>query len=229
MSAKAHFTPRFFRFLKELKANNRRDWFIANKQRYEADVRDPMLNFIADFAPRLRAISRHYLADPRPMGGSMFRIYRDMRFSPDKSPYKTNVGAHFTHGTSKDVHSPGYYLHLAADEVFVASGVWRPDSQTAAKIRDAIVARPKNWTRAISGRPFRAKCELDGDRLQRPPAGYSPDHPLIEELKRKDFIASATLTQADACSPRFLDQFVAICEVSAPLMRFLTTALELPW
>ncbi|MGH7864706.1 MAG: DUF2461 domain-containing protein [Candidatus Binataceae bacterium] len=229
MSTNAHFTPRFFGFLKELKANNRRDWFVANKPRYESEVRDPMLNFIAEFAPRLRAISRHYRADPRPVGGSMFRIYRDTRFSRDKSPYKTNVGAHFRHTTSKDVHSPGYYLHLSPGEVFVGCGIWHPDSPTAAKIRDAIVARPQNWTRAISSRSFRAKCDLDGDRLQRPPAGYAADHPLIEELKRKDFIASTTLTQADACSARFLDRFVEICQAAAPMMCFLTTALELPW
>ena len=96
MSAMAYFTPRLFDFLRELKANNSRDWFLAHKSAYEFDAREPMLRFIEDFGPRLRRISKHYLADPRPVGGSMFRIHRDVRFSRDKSPYKTHVAAHFT-------------------------------------------------------------------------------------------------------------------------------------
>src|ERR1700676_1379621 len=93
----AHFTPGFFQFFRELKSNNRREWFQANKSRFETEARDPMIRFISDFAPHLSPISRHYYADPRPVGGSMFRIYRDVRFSKDKSPYKTNAGMFFHH------------------------------------------------------------------------------------------------------------------------------------
>ncbi len=102
------FSPGFFRFLRELKANNRREWFEANKQRYEAEVKGPMLRFIAEFGARLRTVSKHFDADPRPVGGSMFRIYRDTRFAKDKSPYKTAVAEHFPHRAGgKDVHAPG--------------------------------------------------------------------------------------------------------------------------
>src|SRR5262249_17068758 len=103
-----YFTPRLFAFLRELKANNSREWFQANKARYVEDVQQPMLRFIADFAAPLARISRNLEADPRPVGGSMFRIHRDTRFARDKSPYKTHLAAHFRHrATTKDVHGPG--------------------------------------------------------------------------------------------------------------------------
>ena len=229
MASKSYFSLKTFAFLRELKANNRREWFLGNKERYENEVRDPMLAFIADFAPRLKAISRNYVADSRPRGGSMFRIHRDTRFSPDKSPYKTHLAAHFTHAMGGDVHAPGFYLHLAPGEVFMASGVWHPDTGTALKIRNAIATQPKKWRAVIGSSELSVKCNLGGERLKRPPAGFAADHPMIEELKRKDFIASASFDEADTCSPRFIDRFSDICETTAPLMRFLTIALDLPW
>jgi len=105
----SYFTPDLFKFLKDLKAHNTRPWFESNKPRYEEDVKEPMLRFITDLGPRLKKISPYLTADSRPAGGSMFRIYRDVRFSKDKSPYKTNVGAHFSHVREKDVHAPGLY------------------------------------------------------------------------------------------------------------------------
>ncbi|MGZ6096116.1 MAG: TIGR02453 family protein, partial [Polyangiales bacterium] len=106
-----YFDKGLFDFLVELKANNDRDWFNANKTRYERDVKEPFLDFISDASPALRKISRSIVADPRPVGGSLFRIYRDTRFAKDKTPYKTHAGAHFQAG-GKGVHGPGYYLHL---------------------------------------------------------------------------------------------------------------------
>ena len=193
-----YFTPKFFRFFRELAANNNREWFQANKSRYENDVREPMQRFIADFAPRLRKLNRNYLADPRPVGGSMFRIYRDIRFSPDKSPYKTHGSAYFHHaaGNRRDIETPGYYLHLSVGEVFVGSGLWHPESASLAKIRDAIVAHPEKWKRAVGAPPVQARpARLSGDKLQRPPKGYDPNHPLIEDLKRKDFVTITDLSE----------------------------------
>jgi len=229
MSTKVYFTPRLFDFLRALKKNNNRPWFLAHKSTYESDVREPMLRFIEDFAPRLRRISKHYLADPRPVGGSMFRIYRDVRFSHDKSPYKTHVAAHFTHDGGKDIHSPGFYFHLSPQEVFVGSGIWHPDPETAAKIRAGIANSSPAWKRAISAPAFKAKCTLDNQRISRPPRGFASDHKLIEDLKLKNFIASAEFNERDACSPKFMDRFTEVCEASAPLMRFLTLALGLSW
>lgn len=223
----AHFTPALFTFLRDLKEHNNREWFLANKGRYEADVRDPMLRFIADFAAPLRAISRHFVADPRPLGGSFFRIYRDTRFSKDKSPYKTAAAAHFRHEAHGEVHGPGLYLHLEPGDVAIGAGIWQPDGDTLAKIRDAIVDRPDQWKRAVSGKAFTASFELWGEKLARPPKGYDPQHPLIEDLKRKDFIAMASFSEADACTPGFLDRVANAYAATAPFLSFLTKAAGL--
>ena len=124
----AHFGRTFFEFLEDLKANNNSEWFKANKERYIDEVRTPLQQFVLDFAPHLKKISPHFVADPRPVGGSIFRIYRDIRFSKDKTPYKTHAAAQFRHKGGKDVHAPGFYLHLAPGEVFAGFGIWRPDS-----------------------------------------------------------------------------------------------------
>lgn len=228
---KPYFTPGFFQFFRELKSNNRREWFQANKSRFESEVRDPMIRFIDDVAPHLRAISRHYYADPRPVGGSMFRIYRDVRFSKDKSLYKTNAGMFFHHlaGREKGIATPGFYLHLSPGEVFVGAGLWHPESQALAKIRNAIVAHPDRLKRATSRREFRATCRLSGDTLQRPPKGYDPEHPFIEDLKRKDFVTVTDLSEKQACSAGFMDAFVSSSRAAAPFMRFLTESLGLAW
>lgn len=229
MAEHAYFNASLFQFLLDLRFNNDREWFQANKKRYEAEVRDPMLRFIADVGPHLETVSKRFVADPRPRGGSLFRIHRDVRFSKDKSPYKTNVGAHFRHEVGRDVHAPGFYLHLEPGQVFIASGVWHPSGSALTKIRDAIVEHPKAWQQAISSQDFRAIGSLGGESLKRPPKGYEPDHPLIEDLKRKDFIAHANFAEEQACAPDFMDVFTQTCQAFAPMTKFLTAALELPW
>src|SRR5919109_5296747 len=141
----ASFGPELFSFLADLRANNDRDWFAANRDRYEEHLLEPALAFINAFAPRLEKISPHFRADARPSGGSLFRINRDTRFSKDKSPYKTNLGIHFRHERARDAHAPGYYLHIGPGEVFGGAGIWHPDSGAATKIREAIVEDPERW------------------------------------------------------------------------------------
>jgi len=221
-------TPALFDFLRELRDNNNRAWFDANRTRFESDVRDALIGFVVDFSAHLHAISPRYLADPRPVGGSIFRIYRDTRFARDKTPYKTNAGVHFRHDAGKDVHSPGFYLHLAPDEVFAACGIWHPDPTTQARIRDAIVEHPDGWRRGTSAGAL-GVLTLEGERLARPPRGYDPEHPLIDDLRRKDFVATVRLSEADACRPDFVERYAATCHAAAPLMRFLTEAVGLPW
>lgn len=229
MTARRYFGPELFRFFEELARNNKREWFLANKNRYERDVREPMLAFIADFAPRLRKISRSFVADPRPTGGSLIRIYRDVRFSPNKAPYKTHVSAHFTHHSQRDMHAPGFYIHLEPGGAFSAAGIWHPEGETLGKIRDAIVHNPARWKKCIAGRDFRQRLEFESESLTRPPKGYDPVHPLIADLKRKSFVASASYTTKDACSAGFIDRFGDDCEAAAPLMRFLTEAVGASW
>ena len=160
--ATRYFTPRFFEFFEELSRNNNRDWFIANKPRYEHDVREPMLAFIADFAPRLRKISARYVADPSPTGGSMMRIYRNLRFSRDKTPYRTNAAAAFGHRDGMHFNSPSFYLSLSAAEAFAGVGVWHPQADTTAKIRDAIAARPSKWKAADRRSQIQVALRNDG-------------------------------------------------------------------
>src|SRR5512138_821173 len=140
------FTPALFRFLEELRLHNDRDWFERNKERYVRDVRDPMLRFIADVAPVLKRIAPPLVADPRPVGGSMFRIHRDTRFSRDKTPYKTHLAAQIRHrAAGGDVHAPGFYLHLEPGGSFFSAGIWGPEPPLAKAIRDRIQAKPREW------------------------------------------------------------------------------------
>jgi uncharacterized protein (TIGR02453 family) len=219
----ASFSPELFRFLRGLARNNSRDWFQSNRASYESALREPCLRFISDVGPRLRGISRQIVADARPSGGSLFRIYRDTRFSKDKSPYKTHAGMYFPVRGGKDVHTPGFYLHLEPGSCFAAAGLWHPDAAALAKVRESIVAGPGRWKKA------RAGLALQGDSLRRPPRGYDANHPFIEDLRRKDFIASVRVSDREVTSPGFLTGFVAHCRKMSPLPRFLAEALELSW
>jgi uncharacterized protein (TIGR02453 family) len=225
-SARRSFDSALFRFLRELKANNTRDWFAENKSRYEDDVRGPALDFVVDVAPLLERISPCFVADPRPSGGSLFRIHRDTRFSKDKSPYKTYTGIQFRHELGRDAHAPGFYLHLEPKAVFVGAGIWHPDAPTLARIREAIADDPKSWSAATR---VGARFELAGESLKRAPAGYDPEHPLIDDLKRKDFICSARLSQTDVCARGFVDEFAGLCREASPLVRFLCAALGISY
>ena len=219
------FRPALFAFLRDLESNNERDWFEANRGRYEKHLLHPAQQFISEFAPRLRQISRHFVADPRPGKGTLFRIYRDVRFSKDKSPYKTWIGIQFRHESAKDAHAPGFYLHLEPGHVMAGAGIWHPDTKTTNRIRDAIVENSAGWKRASRGKRFAERFEMGGDSLKRPPRGYDPEHPLIDDLKRKDFFGVANLTQKAATSPEFLDEYEQLCRRGGPLMKFLCGAV----
>ena len=225
----SYFTPATFAFLTDLAANNNRPWFMENKSRYEEVLKEPALRFISDFGPRLKTISPRFRADPRANGGSMFRIYRDTRFSKDKSPYKTHTGIQFRHEAARDAHAPGFYLHIQPGNCFAGSGVWHPAGPALRKIREAIDEDPAAWKRASRGKRFRGSYELSGDSLIRAPKGYDPGHPLIEDLRRKDFIGVTPLTADDLVSADFLDTFTALCRVAAPFQRWLCAALGVAW
>ena len=223
------FGPELFSFLTELRANNDREWFAANKVRYEEHLLEPALAFIDEFAPRLEEISPHFRADARPSGGSLFRIYRDTRFSKDKSPYKTNVGIHFRHERAKDAPAPGYYLHIGPDEVFAGGGLWHPDTATATKIREAIAADPAGWKDAVHSGPFAKRLTLGGDSLKRVPTWADAEHPFADDLRRKDFFGSTRLSREAVVAPGFVDEYARVCRDAAPLMRFLCDALDVPF
>ena len=220
-SPESFFQPDLFGFLRQLKRHNNREWFAKNKPRYQQLVVEPAMRFIGDFAPYLADLSPYFVADARPTRGSLFRIYRDTRFSADKIPYKTHIGIHFSHKSGKDAHAPVFYLHLEPDGCFVAAGIWHPDNRALTKIRTAMVAQPEKWKKAIR------KLELEGESLIRPPKGFCSEHPLIQDLKRKDFVASVALTDAHATSPKLMREFTAACRTMTPLVEFTTQALGL--
>lgn len=214
------------RFLSELKMNNNKAWFHDNKARYETLVREPALAFIESIGLGLGEISPHFRAIPKKVGGSLMRVYRDTRFARDKTPYKTNIGIQFRHELGKDVHAPGFYLHIEPEGCFVGAGIWRPESKTLNQIRTFIDDNPAAWKRALQAPGFAGQFTLEGDSLKRPPRGYAADHPLIEDLKRKDFIAfkplrSEAIHSADL-SRQVLDDF----RCADALMVYLCTAIN---
>ncbi|MDE2784210.1 MAG: DUF2461 domain-containing protein [Gemmatimonadota bacterium] len=225
----ACFTARTFAFLNELAANNNREWFRANKSRYDHDIKEPALRFISDFAEPLKGISPHFRADPRANGGSLFRIYRDTRFSKDKTPYKIHTGIHFRHEAYRDAHAPGFYLHIQPGNCFMGGGIWRPGGPTLRKIREAIDEDPASWQAASRDPRFSETFELAGDFLVRAPKGFSIDHPLIQDLRRKDFIGVATLSEDALMSPGFLDTFTRLCQAASPFQRWLCGAVGVPY
>ena len=230
MSAKGpYFTPAMFDFLRKLKKNNNRDWFLKNKPRYEADVRDPALRFIDDVGPGMRTISPHILADPKPVGGSLFRVNRDIRFSSDKSPYKTAVGISFGHDRGLEGPAPGLYLHLEPSQSFGGGGIHMADTPTLTKIRDAIVADSSGWKRIVTDPNFAPRFVNMGESLKRPPQGYDPNHPFVEDLKRKGYTWNVIFTEAEVCAPDFMDRYLAACRTTGAFNAFLAKALGAPW
>ncbi|WIO73544.1 DUF2461 domain-containing protein [Porticoccaceae bacterium LTM1] len=222
----SHFSPATIQFLKDLKKNNEREWFNGHKDDYESLVREPALDFIESMAEPLSRISTEFEAIPKKVGGSLMRVYRDTRFGNDKTPYKTNIGIQFRHRLGKDVHAPGYYLHIEPGECFVGVGIWRPDSDTLSRIRNAIVDKPEAYKAALKHRPFKG-FEMAGDSLKRPPRGFDGDHPMIDEIKRKDFIAITPLEDKQLFGKDLTKQIAKQFSAATPLMEFLCKAIDL--
>src|SRR5512135_351652 len=224
------FSKATFKFLDELAANNNRAWFEENKPRYEALVREPALDFIEAMDPVLAKFAPNFRAEPRKMGGSLMRVFRDTRFSRDKTPYKTNIGIQFRHALGKDIHAPGFYVHIATDECFFAVGCWHPEADALGKIRDLIAKKPEKWFAARDDRKFNGQWELwDGDALVRPPRGYAADHPAIADIKRKDFVGIAALSAAEVTGSGLVKLAGTRFAATVPLMKFLCEALEVPY
>ena len=217
------------KFLRELAADNRRDWFRDNKSRYETEVVAPVMEFIEAMQPRLQRVSGHFLALTGKIGGSMMRIYRDVRFSANKQPYKTNVGIQFRHELGRDVHAPGFYVHLEPESCFLGAGMWHPASDALGAIRRKIDEAPAQWRKVRNDAKLNAIFELSGDSLKTAPKGYPKDHPLIEDLRRKDFIGVLNVSDADVVGEDFLDRVSDSFATSKSLMRFLCGALDVPF
>ena len=231
-TSSAHFSPELFKFLRQLKKNNRREWFDKNKSRYLEQVRDPMLQFIEDYAPRLHSISPYLVADPRPVGGSMFRIYRDVRFSKDKTPYKTNVGIQFRHEQGKDIHAPGFYLHIEPRACFTGVGLWTPETQVARAIRQAIHDKPTEWKRAAKAKSFTGTWSIEPhaeDMLKRVPKEFDEGAPYPDDLRLKSFMAGSSLSQGFVTSAEFDTELATMFRKASNFTEFLCDAIGVPF
>ncbi len=222
-------TADLFKFLRDLKKNNNRPWFTENKSRYERQVRDPAVELVRNLekplartAPMLSAIAKGH-------GGSVMRIYKDTRFSKDKTPYKTNVGISLRHQANRDIHAPGVYIHLDPKECFIGAGCWRPESRVLSSIRAAIDANPKSWIRARDNAAFRRHFELAGERLKTTPRDYPRDHAMIDDLRRIDFIAVAPLAQSEITGDQIVSIVIDRIKAAKPLMKFLCDAIDVPY
>ncbi len=218
-----YFTPELFDFLKRLKRNNRREWFQKHKDEYETVVRQPCLKFLMDFVGPLYELTPYLVSDPRSHGGSLFRIYRDTRFSNDKRPYKSHAAMRFSH-SGKNVHSPGFYLHLEPGMCFAAAGLWHPEPPALLRVRTAMVDRADDW------RKIRHLLNWDdAGKLSRPPRGFPADHEFVDDLKLKDLGSSIEFTEKQVCGPNFLQDFTRACHEMAPLGKFFSQALGIKW
>jgi uncharacterized protein (TIGR02453 family) len=207
------FSAELFQFLVELNFNNNRTWFAENKARYEEHVKRPLEAFAAAFAPRLAKLAPGY-DQARP-----FRIHRDTRFSKDKTPYKTQAAVQFLRASAdRDVHQPGFYVHLEPGESFAAAGIWMPDAATLLRIRKAIVAKPAAWA------PI-GKLELWGESYARPPKDVDPGHRFVEDLRHKHYLTWVDFKDREVVGPAFIDRVAKACQRMAPLVKFLDRAL----
>lgn len=219
-----YFSTATFAFLEQLADHNDKAWFERHKAAYEDCVRGPALEYIRAMAPLLADFAPEFRADARKLGGSLMRVYRDTRFARDKTPYKTNVGIQFRHALGKDVHAPGFYLHIAPEECFLGVGCWHPEPDLLGRIRDLIAEQPGRWCAARDEPAFASRWQLVGNSLMRPPRGYAAEHPEIADIKRKDFIGLAGLTRQDVVGARLADLSAAHFAAAVPFMRFLCAA-----
>jgi len=224
------FSEELIDFLVGLSANNEREWFNARKDVYETVLREPALEYIRQVGGPLADISPHIRASDRKQGGSLMRIYRDVRFSRDKSPYKTNVGIQFRHESGKDVHAPGYYVHISIEECFIGAGSWMPDRDALLAYRRAVSEHPREWL-ALKELAETSEWSIDGhhDMLKRPPRGFSADDPMIEDIKRKHFIVTHRMEIEDVTAPDFVDYTIERFKESREWMAFLAKAIGLPF
>lgn len=226
-----YFGRSVYEFLKELAENNDKTWWEDNKQRYLDNIREPALDFIVDFGERLQSISPHFTADTRVNGGSLMRPYRDMRFSKG-APYKTNVGIQFRHKAGKDVHAPGFYVHIEPSRNFAGVGLWTPETSVARNIRHAINDDPDGWGKAAHSRSFTNSWtigEYAEGRLKRVPKELDPDHPYPDDLRLRSFIAERPLTQKLVTSTSFADDLLKSFDKAGPYTRFLCEAIGVPF
>lgn len=222
------FSTKTYEFLAGLIHNNERPWFEAHKADYETHVVAPAMALITELDEVVRGISKRYRGIPKKIGGSLMRIYRDTRFSRDKTPYKTNVGIQLRHEAAGDVHAPGYYIHLSLEETFVGVGTWHPEPDDLKAIRQRIAAKSREYSEALASAAAQNMKPV-GESVKRMPTDFDAAHPLADEIKRKDFLVSTDLSPELYLEPGLVGVLKAKFEAATPYMRFLCAALNAPF
>ncbi|MBI3006377.1 MAG: DUF2461 domain-containing protein [Ignavibacteriales bacterium] len=212
-------------FFKRLKRNNNRTWFEKHKGEYEEFVKLPMQSLVAALRPHFAQFAPEFEVNPKK---SIFRIYRDIRFSKDKTPYKTHSAAHFVlSGKPKGFLGSGYYLHIEPGETFAGAGIYMPDGEQLKKIRSHIVNASDEFLSIIKNKRFRTLFgKLDGEKLKRVPQGYDETHPMAEWLKFKQFFVGVSWGESKAYSQKFADEIARVFEASTALVRFLNDSFK---
>ncbi len=212
------------KFLRQLKRNNNRAWFQEHKAIYEEKVRQPMIELVTALGGAMQGFAPEMVTDPK---RSIFRIYRDVRFSSDKSPYKTHIAAHFTPGGIGKDAGAGLYFHLSTGEFLAGGGVYMPSSRELRLIRNYISSHPEELREILRARNFRRIYGgLQGEQLVRAPKDFPPDHPALDLLRYKQFVAwferPPAVAETHALFPLLIESFVALM----PLVRYINAALR---
>jgi uncharacterized protein (TIGR02453 family) len=220
--------PRFsadtLKFLRALKRNNRREWFNARREQYEAAVRQPMAAIIERLAVDFSEFAPELVANPR---ASMYRIYRDTRFSENKTPYKTHAAAVFPPRGLPKHEGAGVYFHISPDELWIGGGMYSPQTPQLHAVREHIAANLKRFRAIVESPGFRKHIgTLQGERLQRMPRGFPKDHAAAEYLKFRQFLAGADFPPALATSSKFYSTLLTVFRQVIPLIRFLNEPLS---
>lgn len=221
--ANPYFTPQALDFLRKLKRNNRREWFEARRDVYERELKQPMLALIERLTQGMMDYAPDHLRPPRKC---MLRIYRDIRFSADKSPYKTHISAWWTRNGLEKTSGGGYYLQLSATELMMAIGVYMPPKEQLFAIRQFLLEHHAEFRRLIENKKLRAKMDLhDPQSLTRPPKGFLAGHPAIEWIKWRQWGVVATLPADEALKPRLPATIEKYFRLASPLVDFLNEPL----
>ena len=212
------------KFLSQLKKNNNRDWFAKHKSEYEEFVKLPMQSLVATMKPQFAEFAPEFDADSK---RSMFRIYRDTRFSKDKTPYKTHVAAVFhLKGGKHWEESAGYYVHIEPNAIYVGGGIYMPSSEQLKKIRKSIANNSDEFLSIVQSKSFVKNFKtIEGEKLQRIPIGYSVEHPMAEWLKHKQFYTGVTWKENECYSKKFIEKICGVYKDLLPFIRFLNEAM----
>jgi len=222
-SAGPYFTPEALKFLRNLARHNDREWFTPRKAQFEELLRQPMLAVIRKITDAMLDFAPHHV---RPAEKSLFRIYRDTRFSNDKRPYKTHVAAWWTHTGLDKTSGAGYYFHVSPKEVVIAAGAYMPEKDQLAAIRHWLLDHHTEFRKVLQKPAVRkAFTEFEGNSLTRPPKGFPGDHPAIDLIRCRQWGLAATLPAQAALDPRLAATVIRHFKLATPVVDALNTPI----